>query len=156
MRAARPRELLAPRRSAEQLETTKRAQSSTSAGPLCPKSSDLRGAAGASSLAAHRPPDDVLGAPHLVSDEVVAQSVQAAGHVGQTHGHLQEQADPGLGLAVPDHSLVHLRERATHSSKHTDKSIKHLDPVFYQKSYSDGEDGHKRLIICLYYTVYSC
>lgn len=42
-------------------------------------------------------------------DEVVAQGVQAAGDVGQTHGDLDEEADAGLGVAVLNHSLVHLK-----------------------------------------------
>lgn len=50
----------------------------------------------------------MFGAPHLVGDEVVAQSVQTTGDVGQTHGYLEEQADPDLGAAVLDYSLVHL------------------------------------------------
>lgn len=44
-----------------------------------------------------------------MSDEVVAQGVQAAGDVRQTHTYLYEQADAGLGCAVLDHSLVHLK-----------------------------------------------
>lgn len=46
-----------------------------------------------------------------MSDEVVAQAVQTAGDVGQTHGYLYEQADPGLVAAVLNHSLVHLEWR---------------------------------------------
>lgn len=42
-------------------------------------------------------------------DEVVAQGIQAAGDVGQTHGDLYEEADAGLGVAVLNHSLVHLK-----------------------------------------------
>ncbi len=73
--------------------------------------SDLRSAAGGSSLADHREPEGGSGAPHLMSDEVVAQAVQTAGDVGQTHGYLYEQADPGLVAAVLNHSLVHLEWR---------------------------------------------
>lgn len=43
-----------------------------------------------------------------MSDEVVAQGVQAAGDVGQAHRYLYEQADAGLGAAVLNHPLVHL------------------------------------------------
>lgn len=43
-----------------------------------------------------------------MSDEVVAQSVQAAGDVGQAHRYLYEQTDAGLGGAVLNHPLVHL------------------------------------------------
>ncbi len=46
-----------------------------------------------------------------MSDEVVAQSVQTAGDVGQAHGDLNEQADAGLVAAVPNHFLVHLEWR---------------------------------------------
>ena len=74
----------------------------------CP-SSDLWRAERDSSLAGHGHPDGVFGAPHLVGDEVVAESIQAAGDVGQTHGYLYEQADPGLIAAVLNDSLVHLR-----------------------------------------------
>lgn len=83
--------------------------SSTSPGAEALKSSELWGAEGGSSLTAQCPPDEVSGVPHLVGDEVVAQSVQAARDVGQTQGQLEEQADPGLGLAVLDHFLVHLK-----------------------------------------------
>lgn len=68
--------------------------------------SDLWGAVGGSSLADHWQPESAPGAPHLVSDEVVAQAVQTAGDVGQTQGYLQEQADPGLIAAVRNHVLV--------------------------------------------------
>lgn len=44
-----------------------------------------------------------------MSDEVVAQGVQAAGDVGQAYSYLYEQADAGLGAAVLNHSLVHLK-----------------------------------------------
>lgn len=59
-------------------------------------------------MAEHWHPEGVFGAPDLMGDEVVAQSVQTAGDVGQTHSYLYEQADPGLGAAVLNHSLVHL------------------------------------------------
>jgi len=70
--------------------------------------SELWGAVGGSSLAAHRYPEAVLGAPHLVGDEVVAQGVQAAGDVGEAHRRLDKQADPGLAAAVFNHPLTHL------------------------------------------------
>lgn len=54
-------------------------------------------------------PEGVFAAPHLVCDEVVAQGIQAAGDVGQTHGDLYEEADAGLGVAVLNHFLVHLK-----------------------------------------------
>lgn len=58
-------------------------------------------------MADHRQPEGVSSAPHLMSDEVVAQSIQTAGDVGQTHRYLYEQADAGLGAAVLNHPLVH-------------------------------------------------
>lgn len=45
-----------------------------------------------------------------MSNKVVAQSVQTAGNVGQTHGYLYEQADPGLGTTLLNHTLVHLEQ----------------------------------------------
>lgn len=54
-----------------------------------------------------RHPEGVFGAPHLMSDEVVAQSVQTAGDVGQAHGDLYEQADPGHVAAVLNYSLAY-------------------------------------------------
>lgn len=50
----------------------------------------------------------MFGAPQLTSDEVVAQSVQTAGDVGQTHSYLYKQANPGYVAAVLNHSLVYL------------------------------------------------
>lgn len=49
------------------------------------------------------------GAPHLMSDEVVAEGIQAAGDVRQAHTYLDEQADAGLGCTVLNHSLAHLK-----------------------------------------------
>lgn len=68
--------------------------------------SHLWSAKGGSSL--YWPPELVRGAPGLTGDEVVAQSIQAAGDVGQTHGCLDEQADLGLTAAVLNHFPVHL------------------------------------------------
>lgn len=74
-------------------------------------------AEGGSSLANYGQPECVSGAPHLMSDEVVAQGVQTAGDVGQAHGYLYEQADPFLVAAVLNHFLVHLECRTeTHQS----------------------------------------
>lgn len=50
----------------------------------------------------------MFGASHLMSNEVVAQSVQTAGDVGQAHGCLYEHADAGLVATVLNHFLVHL------------------------------------------------
>lgn len=43
-----------------------------------------------------------------MSNEVVAQSVQTAGDVGQAHSYLYEQADASHGATVRDHFLAHL------------------------------------------------
>lgn len=43
-----------------------------------------------------------------MSDEVVEQTIQTAGNVGQTQSYLNEQADPGPAGAVLNNSLVHL------------------------------------------------
>lgn len=68
-------------------------------------------------MANYGQPECVSGAPHLMSDEVVAQGVQTAGDVGQAHGYLYEQADPFLVAAVLNHFLVHLECRTeTHQS----------------------------------------
>lgn len=70
--------------------------------------SDLRRAARDPPLAQDRAREGVFAVPHLVRDEVVAQSVQAAGDVGDAHADLDEKADAALGAAVLDHPLVHL------------------------------------------------
>lgn len=43
-----------------------------------------------------------------MSDEVVAQSIQTAGDIGQAHSYLYEQADDLHGATVRDHFLAHL------------------------------------------------
>lgn len=55
---------------------------------VCVDRSDLGGAGIGSSLTQSCQPKAVSGAPHLVSYEIVAQSIQATGDVGQTHGSL--------------------------------------------------------------------
>lgn len=52
----------------------------------------------------------MFGAPHLMSDEVVAHSVQTAGDVRQAHSYLYEQADAFHAVAVCNHFLMHLKE----------------------------------------------
>lgn len=73
--------------------------------------SDLWSAECGSSLAYPREPEAVSGASHLMSDEVVAQSVQTAGDVGQAHSYLYEQTDGLHGATVCNHFLVHLERR---------------------------------------------
>lgn len=48
-----------------------------------------------------------------MSDEVVAQGVQAAGDVGQAHSYLNEETDAGLAAAALNDSLMHLKDRGT-------------------------------------------
>lgn len=46
-----------------------------------------------------------------MSDEVVAQGIQAAGYVRQAHTYLDEQADASFGCTVLNHSLAYLKQR---------------------------------------------
>lgn len=68
----------------------------------------------------------MFGAPHLVGNKVVAQSIQTAGDVGQTQSYLYEQADPGPTAAVLNDVLVHLEL----NMEYRETSVGHISYVY--------------------------